>query len=140
MEAKDIAISAEAVRANLKICCGKNIKNNTISRLNPAAKTESLLLLAEAVSMFQGGAAVELIKTTEFRLVNDAPDQCRDTKHLPEEDNQAYERALALRDAGILSGFPDGSFGLDRQLTRAESISVALRALIPARRHGKHRL
>ena len=126
---ENMAISAEAIRANIKICCGKNKKNITISRLSADAGAESLNLLVEAVSMLQGGAAVELVCTTEFRLLDDAPDQRREAGHLPEEDNPAYERALALQDAGILSGFPDGSFGLDRQLTRAESVAVTLRAL-----------
>ena len=54
-----------------------------------------------------------------------------------EKDNPAYGHALALRDAGILFGFPDGSFGLDRQLTRGESIAILLRALKVYEEAGK---
>ena len=46
-----------------------------------------------------------------------------------EEDDPAYAHALALRDVGILLGYPDGSFGLDRQLKRSESVVILLRAL-----------
>ena len=46
-----------------------------------------------------------------------------------EKDDPAYERALALRDAGILYGYPDGTFGLDKELKRCESIAILLRAL-----------
>ena len=46
-----------------------------------------------------------------------------------EEDDPAYEHALALKDAGILFGYPGGSFGLDRQFKRSESVAVLLRAL-----------
>ena len=123
-------MSISAVRANLKICYGENKKNYTVLRLNPEADADSLFLLAEGVDILQGGTATELVSTCEYRLeYNDASDQGRGADYLPEEDNPAYERALALRDAGILSGFPDGSFGLDRQLTHGESIAIMLRTM-----------
>ena len=49
--------------------------------------------------------------------------------HAVEEDDPAYERALALRNAGILYGMPDGTFGLDQGLKRSEAVAILLRAL-----------
>ena len=41
----------------------------------------------------------------------------------------SYEHALALKDRGILFGFPDGTFGLDRQLSRCQAVAILLRVL-----------
>jgi len=37
--------------------------------------------------------------------------------------------AIELRDLGILQGFPDGTFGLNQELTRAEALVILLRAM-----------
>ena len=70
-----MAISAEAVRAGLKIRFGGKTKNFTIPRLDPEADADSLLLLAEAVSLLQGTAPLELISTCEYRLIKDDNDR-----------------------------------------------------------------
>ena len=64
-----MAISTESVRANLKISCGEDTKDYTLSRLDTGADANSLLLLAEAVSMFQGVEPLDLIRTCEYRLI-----------------------------------------------------------------------
>jgi len=46
-----------------------------------------------------------------------------------ESDNPAYAHALALREAGIIYGMGDGTFGLDQPFLRSEAIAVLLRAL-----------
>ena len=54
-----------------------------------------------------------------------------------EEENPSYEHALALKEAGILYGLPDGTFGLDLQFKRSESIVVLLRSLNLYEQAGK---
>ena len=64
-----MTITTESIRANLKITYGEDTRDYTISRLDAGADANSLLLLAEAVSMFQGAAPLDLIRTCEFRLI-----------------------------------------------------------------------
>ena len=61
-------ISTEAIRANLKIRYGEDLKDFTVSRLDTEADAYSMILLAEAVSLFQGAAPADLLSTSEYRL------------------------------------------------------------------------
>jgi len=65
-----MAILSESVRANLKISYGEDAWDYTVSRLDTEAAADSLLLLAEAISVFQGVEPMDLISTNEYRLVN----------------------------------------------------------------------
>ena len=62
-------ILTEAVRANLKICYGEDFKDFTVSRLDTEADPYSMILLAEAVSLFQGAEPLDLLGTSEYQLV-----------------------------------------------------------------------
>ena len=61
-------VTTEAVRANLRISFGKDLWDYTVSRLSTEADAESLLLLAEAVSLLQGAEPLDLVSTKEYRL------------------------------------------------------------------------
>ena len=64
-----MALTSESVRASLKISYdGDETWNFTMSRLNTAANADSLMLLADAVSAFQGTEPAGLISTNEYRL------------------------------------------------------------------------
>ena len=67
-----MAVLSESVRSSLRISYGEGdvAWNFTLSRLNTEAGADSLLLLAEAVSVFQGAEPVDLISTDEYQLVN----------------------------------------------------------------------
>ena len=88
-----MAISAEAVRASLKICFDGNTKNFTISRLNPEASSDSLLVLAEAVSLLQGTAPLELICTCEYSLISN--DKSQEGETVPDDDTAGGEGGSA---------------------------------------------
>ena len=64
-------ISTEAVRANLKICYGEDVKDFTVSSLDTEAGAGSMILLAEAVSLLQGVEPLDLLGTGEYRLVGE---------------------------------------------------------------------
>ena len=64
-------ISTEAVRANLKICYDEDVKDFTVSRLDTEAGADSMILLAEAVSLLQGADPMDLVGTSEYRLVSE---------------------------------------------------------------------
>ena len=61
-------ILTESVRANLKICYGEDMKDFTVSRLDTEADADSLMLLGQAVSLFQGAEPLDLLGTKEFKL------------------------------------------------------------------------
>ena len=65
-----MAVLSEAIRANLKISYGEDAWDYTVSGLNPEANGYSLLLLAEAVSLFQGLEPLDLVSRNEYRLVS----------------------------------------------------------------------
>ena len=45
-------------------------------------------------------------------------------------DNEYYaDAAVVLAQLGILQGYPDGTFGADRDITRAEMTAIVLRSL-----------
>ena len=60
----------DPVRSSLRISYGEgdDAWNSTVSRLNTEASADSLMLLAEAISEFQGGEPADLIYTNEYQL------------------------------------------------------------------------
>ena len=121
-----MAISAEAVRASVKICFGGgNIKNFTISRLNPDASEDSLILLAEAVSMLQGTAPLELICTCEYSLINN--DKGQEGETVQDDDTAGSEGGSAgvPRTVRITVGDSISEIGRD-DIATAEGASFQL--------------
>ena len=45
------------------------------------------------------------------------------------ENHWAYETVEQMRERGIVEGYPDGTFGGDRQMTRYEFATIVYRAL-----------
>ena len=121
-----MAISAEAVRASVKICFGGgNIKNFTISRLNPDASEDSLILLAEAVSMLQGTAPLELTCTCEYSLINN--DKGQEGETVRDDDTAGGESgsAGAPKIASIIVADKVSAIGRD-DIATAEGASFSL--------------
>ena len=66
-----MAVTSESVRASLRISYDDGETwNYTVSRLNTKADASSLMLLAEAVSTFQGADPADLLITSESQLVS----------------------------------------------------------------------
>jgi len=66
-----MAVTSESVRASMKISYDDGETwNYTVSRLNTKADANSLMLLAEAVSAFQGAEPVDLLSTSESQLIS----------------------------------------------------------------------
>ena len=65
-----MAVLSESVRSNLRISYGEDEDawNSTMSRLNTEADADSLVLLVEAISVFQGVEPAELACTNEYIL------------------------------------------------------------------------
>jgi len=62
-------VASEAVRSSLRIGYdAEDLGNYSVSRLNPDASADSLVLLAVAVSEFQGADPSDLISTTVSNL------------------------------------------------------------------------
>ena len=63
-------ILSDPVRSSLRICYSESdgAWNSTVSRLNTEASADSLMLLAEAISEFQGVQPADLIFTNEYQL------------------------------------------------------------------------
>ena len=67
-----MAVLSESVRSSLRVGYGADDDawNYTVSRLNPEADADSLVLLAEAMGVFQGVEPAELVSTDEYQLVS----------------------------------------------------------------------
>ena len=63
-----MTILREGVNGNLRLSFGDDVANYTVSRLNPVAEADSLILLAEAVATLQGETLTDLVNRSEFRL------------------------------------------------------------------------
>ena len=68
-EVNILTILTEGVNGNIRLSFGEEAANYTVSRLNPDADADSLLLLAEAVAILQGVTPMDLISRSEFRLI-----------------------------------------------------------------------
>ena len=68
-EVNILSILTEGVNGNIKLSFGEETANYTVSRLNPDADADSLLLLAEAVSILQGITPLDLVSKSEYRLI-----------------------------------------------------------------------
>ena len=66
-----MAVINESVRSSLRISYGEDEDawNYTVSRLDTEADADSLVLLVEAISVFQGAEPVDLVSTNEYQLI-----------------------------------------------------------------------
>jgi len=65
-----MAVLNESVRSSLRIGYeGEEAWNFTVSRLNTEADPNSLMLLAEAVGVFQGTEPASLVSTNEYQII-----------------------------------------------------------------------
>jgi len=67
-----MAVISESVRSSLRIGYGESDTawTYTVSRLNTEAGADSLALLVEAVSAFQGVEPASLVSSSEYQLIN----------------------------------------------------------------------
>ena len=67
-----MAVLCESVRSSLRISYGEDEDawNYTMSRLDTDADADSLVLLVEAIGVFQGKEPADLVSTNEYQLIN----------------------------------------------------------------------